>query len=274
MGKLAGKVALVTGSGRGIGRSAALKLAAEGAAVVVNDLDEGPAAAVVEDINRNGGRAVSCVGNVAAVDFGDRFVKTALETFNGIDIIVCNAGYTLDTVVQKMSDADFQAMLDVHVVAPFRLLRAAAEPIRLLAKKEAAESRENFRKVVLVSSVSGTRGNPGQVNYSAAKAAVTGMTRTMAKEWGRYKVNVNCVAFGYIDTRLTQAFDAGDDVSITVEGRKVAAGIPKAVVEAAKAMIPLGRPGTPDEAADSIYLFCCPESNYVSGQVLEVTGGN
>jgi 3-oxoacyl-[acyl-carrier protein] reductase len=274
MGKLAGKVALVTGSGRGIGRSTALKLASEGAAIVVNDMDEGPAAAVIDEIKSGGGKAVACVGNVAAADFGDRMVKTALETFKGVDVIVCNAGYTLDTVVQKMSDADFQTMLDVHVVAPFRLLRAASEPIRLLAKKEAAEGREIFRKVVLISSVSGTRGNPGQINYSSAKAAVTGMTRTMAKEWGRYKVNVNCVAFGYINTRLSQAFDAGDDVSIAVEGRKVAAGIPKAIADAAKSMIPVGRAGTPDEAADSIYLFCCPESNYVSGQVLEVTGGS
>jgi 3-oxoacyl-[acyl-carrier protein] reductase len=272
MSTLAGKVALVTGSGRGIGRALALKLASEGASVVVNDLDAGPAGEVVDRITQAGGKAVACVGNVSAPDFGDRFVKTALDSFGGIDIIVNNAGYTLDNVVQKMTDEQFQKMLDVHTIAPFRILRAAAEPIRAFAKKEAAEGREVFRKVVNISSVAGTNGNAGQINYSSAKAAMIGMTKTMAKEWGRYKVCVNCVAFGAIDTRLTKSFDDPKS-KIVIEGKEIQAGIPGSVVAMLPQVIPLGRAGTPEEAAGGVYILCIPESNYISGQVLIVGGG-
>lgn len=272
MKKLEGKVSLITGSGRGIGRALALKLAGEGAHIVVGDLDEAPAEATAKEIREAGGKAVTCIGNVTARDYGERLVKTGLESFNGLDIIVNNAGYTLDAVIQKMSDEQFQTMLDVHVVAPFRILRAAAEPIRMFAKKEAAEGREVFRKVVNVSSMSGTNGNAGQINYSSAKAAMIGMTKTMSKEWGRFKVNVNCVAFGFIQTRLTTSFD--DPASkIMIEGKEVQAGVPGAALSALPMMVPLGRAGTPEEAAGGIYLFCIPESNYVSGQVLLVGGG-
>jgi 3-oxoacyl-[acyl-carrier protein] reductase len=272
MKKLDGKVAIISGSGRGIGRALALKLASEGASIVVNDLDEKPAAEVVKQIEASGGKAAACVGNVTATDFGDRFVQTALNSFNGLDIIVNNAGYTLDSVIQKMSDQQFQAMLDVHVVAPFRILRAAAEPIRMFNKKEVAEGREVFRKVVNVSSMAGTNGNAGQVNYSAAKSAMIGMTKTMSKEWGRYKVCVNCVAFGVIDTRLTKPTDDPES-QIVIEGQTVQAGVPSAVRNMMTTMVPLGRSGSADEAAGSIYLFCIPESNYVSGQILLVGGG-
>jgi 3-oxoacyl-[acyl-carrier protein] reductase len=272
MSKLEGKVALITGSGRGIGRALALKLAGEGARVVVSDLDEQPAAETVKAIADLGGQAVAVTGNVADREFADRFIDAALKNFGGIDIIVNNAGYTLDSVVQKMSDDQFQAMLDVHLVAPFRILRAAAEPIRLFAKKEAAEGREVFRKVVNISSVAGTNGNAGQINYSSAKAGLVGMTKTMAKEWGRYKVNVNCVAFGFIETRLTRSYD--DPASkIVIEGKEVQAGVPESARQTLPMMIPIGRAGTPEEAADGVYLFCIPESNYVSGQVMIVGGG-
>jgi len=272
MARLVGKVALISGSGRGIGRALALKLAGDGARIVINDLDEEPAAEVVRMIKERGGDAVACVGNVTDGDFGDRFVNTALETFNGLDIIVSNAGYTLDGVVQKMSDDQFQKMLDVHVVAPFRILRAAAEPIRVFAKKEANEGREVFRKVVTVSSIAGTNGNAGQINYSSAKSALVGMTKTMSKEWGRYKVCVNCVAFGFIETRLTKPYD--DPASrIVIEGKEVQAGVPQAALSALPTLVPLGRAGTPEEAAGGLYLFCIPESDYVSGQVLLVGGG-
>lgn len=272
MARLDGKVALISGSGRGIGRALALKLAGDGARIVINDLDEAPAAEVVALIKERGGDAVACVGNVTDADFGDRFVNTALETFNGLDIIVSNAGYTLDGVVQKMSDDQFQKMLDVHVVAPFRILRAAAEPIRMFAKQEAAEGREVFRKVVTVSSIAGTNGNAGQINYSSAKSALVGMTKTMSKEWGRYKVCVNCVAFGFIETRLTKPYD--DPASrIVIEGKEVQAGVPQAALSALPTLVPLGRAGTPEEAAGGLYLFCIPESDYVSGQVLLVGGG-
>lgn len=270
--KLQGKVAIVSGSGRGIGRAVALKLASEGAAVVVNDLDAGPAVETVAAIEAAGGRAIAFVGNVTADDFGERFVQTALEHFGGLDIIVNNAGYTRDGVIQKQSDEQFQAMLDVHVMAPFRILRAAAGPWRTMSKQEAVEGREVIRKVVNISSMAGTHGNAGQVNYSAAKSALTGMTKTLAKEWGRFKVCVNCVAFGFIETRLTKA-NNDPQTKIEIEGQEIQAGIPAAMLGTLKAIVPLGRAGTPEEAAGGVYLFCCPESNYVSGEVLIVGGG-
>lgn len=272
MTKLAGRVALITGAGRGIGRALALKLAADGASIVVGDLDAEPAEDTVRVIREAGGQAVTCIGNVTSPDYGDRIVQTALDAFAGLDIIVNNAGYTLDGVIQKMSDDQFQAMLDVHVLAPFRILRAAAEPIRMLAKKEAADGREVFRKIVNVSSMSGTGGNAGQVNYSSAKSALLGMTKSMAKEWGRYKVNVNCVAFGFIDTRLTKSFDNPESL-IRIDGQEIQAGVPGAALDALASVVPLGRAGSAEEAAGGIYLFCIPESDYVTGQTLIVSGG-
>ena len=273
MGKLDGKVALVSGAGRGIGRAIALKLVAEGARVVINDLDAEPAAETAERIRARGGDAALCVGSVTDATFGERFVATALESFGALDIIVNNAGYTWDNVIQKMTDEQFQAIMDVHVTAPFRILRAAAEPIRRFAKAEAAAGREVVRKVVNISSVSGLGGNAGQVNYASAKAAVVGMTKALAKEWGRYKVTVNCVAFGFIRTRLAQPLTAQPNL-IDVAGRQIAIGVQPAMIDALeKQMIPLGRLGTPEEAADGVYLFCSPESDYISGQVVTVGGG-
>lgn len=272
MGKLNGKVAIISGSGRGIGRAIALKLAGDGAAVVVNDLDETPAAETVAAIEAAGGRAVACVGDVTAEDFGERFVRTALDAFGGLDIIVNNAGYTRDGVIQKQSDEQFQAMLDVHTVAPFRILRAAAEHFRVTSKQEAAEGREVIRKVVNISSMAGTNGNAGQVNYSAAKSAMIGMTKTLSKEWGRLKVCVNCVAFGFIETRLTKAND-DPATKIEIAGKEIQAGVPAAMLGALKTMVPLGRAGTPEEAAGSVYLLCIPESDYISGEVVLVGGG-
>lgn len=271
MSKLEGKVALITGSGRGIGRALALKLASEGAQLVINDLDQEPAQQVVDEITSKGGKAISCVGSVTAIDFAKKFIETALHTYGDIHIIINNAGYTWDSVIHKMTDQQFDAMYDVHVNAPFRILREASGFIRSKAKEEAQNGLEIFRKVVNIASISGLGGNAGQVNYSTAKAALIGMTKSLAKEWGRHKVNVNCVAFGYIETRLTQASD--EKKTIQVEGQQVAVGIPRAGVATFKAMIPLGRAGTPEEAADSTYLFCMPESNYISGQVITVGGG-
>ena len=270
--KLDGKVALITGSGRGIGRAIALKLASEGARIVVNDLDAEPAEETVQAIRAAGGQAVACVGSVAAPDFAERFIGTAVSEFKGLDIIVNNAGYTWDSVVQKMSDEQWEAMLAVHLTAPFRILRAASNFIRDAAKREADEGREVFRKVVNISSTSGVYGNAGQANYAAAKAGINGLTKAMAKEWGRYKVNVNSVAFGLIKTRLTEA-DAGAGASIDIEGRQIKVGVNPQILKNAEALIPLGRGGTPEEAAGAVYMFCIPESNYVSGQVLVCGGG-
>jgi 3-oxoacyl-[acyl-carrier protein] reductase len=270
--KLEGKVALVSGSGRGIGREIALKLASEGARIVVNDLDADPAMEAVETLRSRGAEAVACVGSVTEPDFGNRFVKTALDAYGGIDIIVNNAGYTWDSVIQRMTDEQWYAMIDVHMTAPFRILRAASDFIREAAKREIEEGRDVYRKVVNVSSTSGVMGNPGQANYSSAKAGIIGLTKALSKEWGRYRVNVNSVAFGLIKTRLTDAV-AGEGASINVAGNDIKVGVNAALMKNIEASIPMGRAGTPEEAAGAVYLLCLPESNYVSGQCLICGGG-
>jgi 3-oxoacyl-[acyl-carrier protein] reductase len=273
MSTLDDKVAIVTGSGRGIGREIALKLAAEGAAVVVNDLDEAPAQQTVADIEATGGRATACVGSVTEEDFAERFVQTAVDTFGGLDIIVNNAGYTWDSVVQKMTDEQWAAILDVHLTAPFKVLRAA-QPVISAAVKAAKAAGEpvSCRKVVNISSIAGLGGNAGQANYAAAKAGVTGLTKALAKEWGRLNVTVNTVAFGLIKTRLTDA-PADGGSTIDVAGREIQVGVNPQLLGAMEAMIPLGRAGTPREAAGAVYLLCLPESDYVSAQTLVCGGG-
>lgn len=272
MKKLEGKIAIVTGSGRGIGQAIAQKLASEGAKVVVNDLDAGPAEETIAKIRDLGSNAISCLGDVTAPDFGVRIVKAALDEFGGIDIIVNNAGYAWDGVIQKMTDEQWYAMLDVHATAPFRILRAASDFIRNATKKEKDEGRSVNRKVVNISSIAGMFGNAGQMGYSAGKAAIIGMTKTMAKEWGRYRVNVNCVAFGLIQTRMTQPVGSGAAVAKIGE-REVKMGIQPEFIEFMNRMIPLGRGGTPEEAAGAVYLMCIPESDYISGEVVLASGG-
>jgi len=271
MQKLSGKVALVSGSGRGIGRAIAEKLAREGARVVVNDLDEAPAMDTVKSIVDAGGEAVPCIGSVTDHDFADQFVTTAIDNYERIDIIVNNAGYTWDSVIQKLTDEQWNAMLDVHLSAPMRILRAASSYIRDAAKQEAAMESEVFRKVVNVSSMTGLCGNGGQIAYGAAKAGILGVTRTLAKEWGRYKVNVNCVAFGVIETRLTQVLES--DASIEMQGKHLKVGMQQGFRDQLEQAIPLGRVGTAQEGADAVYLFCSPESNYISGQLVNCSGG-
>ena len=270
--KLDGKVALITGSGRGIGRSIALKLASEGARIVVNDLDAEPAQETVTAIREAGGQAVACVGSVTAPDFADRFVGTAVSEFKGLDIVVNNAGYTWDNVIQKMTDEQWYAMIDVHLTAPFRILRAASGRFRAAAKADAEAGRAVHRKVVNISSIAGLGGNAGQANYSAAKAGIVGLTMALAKEWGRYKVHVNCVAYGMIRTRLTEA-TAADGAAIEVEGRRIQVGVNPELAKAVERMIPLGRSGTPEDAAGAVYLLCTPESDYISGQTVVCGGG-
>ncbi|MFO7191222.1 MULTISPECIES: SDR family NAD(P)-dependent oxidoreductase [Thermocrispum] len=273
MGKLDGKVAIVSGSGRGIGAEIARKLAGDGAAVVVNDLDEGPAKETVAAITEAGGKAVACVGSVTEDGFAERFVNTAVEEFGGLDIVVNNAGYTWDSVVQKMTDEQWDAILDVHLKAPFRILRAA-QPVISAAVKQAKADGEPVpcRKVVNISSIAGLGGNPGQANYAAAKAGVTGLTKTLSKEWGRYNVTVNTVAFGLIRTRLTEA-PADADAKIDIEGKEIKVGVNPDLLAMMERSVPLGRAGTPAEAAGAVYLLCIPESDYVSGQTLICGGG-
>ena len=269
--KLDGKVALITGSGRGIGREIALKLASDGARLVINDLDADPAQETVEAIKAMGGEAVACVGSVTAPDFAERFIGTAVENYKGIDIIVNNAGYTWDNVIQKMTDEQWYAILDCHLTAPFRILRAAQPVIRALSKSETENGVRNVRKVVNISSMAGVFGNVGQTNYSAAKAGIMGVTQALAKEWGRMNVTVNCVAFGLIKTRLTGS--TADGATTNIDGRDIKVGVNPGLLSMMEQTIPLGRGGTPEEAAGSVYLFCIPESDYVSGQTLICSGG-
>lgn len=270
--KLAGKTALVTGAGRGIGRALALKLAQEGADLVINDLDAGPLAETEAAIAKTGTRAVALAGSVAEDGFADAFVSLALDRFGVLDIIVNNAGYTWYAPAASTTDEQMETMFRVHMLAPFRLLRAAIGPIRAMHEQERAEGREVFRKIVNISSMAGTGGVAGQFAYSSAKSGIIGATRTLCKEWGRFKVNVNCVAFGLIETRLNQPREAGDN-TVTIEGHTFEIGLSKKFRDTTEMLIPLGRIGTPAEAADGVYLFCIPESNYISGQVLVVSGG-
>jgi 3-oxoacyl-[acyl-carrier protein] reductase len=273
MGSLDGKVAIVSGSGRGIGREIALKLAAHGARVVVNDLDAQPADETVAAIESAGGTAAACVGDVTEDGFGERFVASAVDAFCGLDIIVNNAGYTWDNIVQKMTDDQWDAILDVHLKAPFRILRAAQPVISAAVKRaRAAGDPVACRKVVNISSIAGLGGNAGQANYAAAKAGVTGLTKTLAKEWGRYNVTVNTVAFGLIRTRLT-ATPADDDATIDVLGRQIKVGVNVDLLAAMERSIALGRAGTAREAAGAVYLLCLPESDYVTAQTLVCGGG-
>jgi 3-oxoacyl-[acyl-carrier protein] reductase len=265
---LEGKVAIVTGSARGIGRASAELLAAHGARVVVSDLDEDLARQTAAEIE---GETLAVGGDLTKDGVCEALVRTAIETFGVLDIVVNNAGFTWDGMAHKMSDEQFRAMLEIHTVVPFRVLRAAAPHLREPAKLEQAEGREVFRKVVNVTSISGTQGNVGQANYSTAKAGLIGLTKTLAREWGPLKVNVNAVAFGFVETRLTAppeeagTFEQGD-VTIPL-------GIPAAMRELAPTIIPLGRAATPQDAAGPIFFLCSPWSNFVHGQVITASGG-
>jgi 3-oxoacyl-[acyl-carrier protein] reductase len=268
MNVLEGKAAIVTGAARGIGRATAELLAEHGARVLVNDLDAELAASAAREI---AGEHAAFGGDLTADGVPEALVRAAVDAFAGVDIVVNNAGYTWDGMAHKMSDEQFRAMLEIHTVAPFRILRAAAPYLREAGKADRDAGREVFRKVVNVTSISGTQGNVGQANYAAAKAGLVGLTKTLAREWGPFKVNVNAVAFGFVDTRLTAAADEGE--TFKRGETEIRLGIPAAMRELASTIIPLGRPATPAEAAGAIFFLCSPWSNFVHGQVLTVNGG-
>jgi 3-oxoacyl-[acyl-carrier protein] reductase len=272
MNLLEDKVAIITGAARGIGRACAETFAAHGARVVLSDIDADLTHEAATHINNNDREAFAFPGDVTNPEFAPGLIKTTLERFGRIDAIVNNAGYTWDGTVHKMSDEQWQAMIEVHLTAPFRIIRAASEYLRETAKREKETTgRAAARKIVNVSSTTGTRGNAGQTNYAAGKAGIIGVTKTLAKEWGQFNIQVNAVAFGFIETRLTQAKEQGEH--LTREAADIALGIPKANREIAFRMIPMGRGGTPEEASGAVLFFASPLSDYVSGQVLEVTGG-
>ena len=270
MGLLEGKNAIVTGSARGIGRATAELFAAHGARVLINDLDADVAEQTASEID---GETAVFGGDLTKGDACDQMVATAQDAFGPIDIVVNNAGYTWDGVAHKMTDEQFQAMLDIHTIVPFRVARALSASWREAAKAEAAEGNEYFRKLINISSISGTMGNAGQVNYSAAKSAVVGMTKTLAKEWGQFKINVNAVAFGFVETRLTAAKEGDAETIKAPDGEEIQLGIPEQMRAMAAMIIPLGRPASPEEAAGPVLFLGSNLSDYVHGQVLNVTGG-
>jgi 3-oxoacyl-[acyl-carrier protein] reductase len=267
---LAGKTAIVTGGGRGIGRAVVERLATAGANVVAADMDR-EALQETQSSTRGPGSVALVCGDLMDQAHPQQIVDAALETFQSIDIIVNCAGFSWDGVIQKTSDEQFLAMLGIHVVAPFRLLRAASDYLRAAAKREIAAGERVMRKVVNITSISGTDGNPGQAGYSAGKAGVNGLTKTLAKEWGRYNINVNAVGFGLIQTRMTQPFAPGGNIHVS--GKEIPIGVQPAVLDSFAAACPLGRMGTPEEAAGAVLFFCSPLSDYVTGEVLICGGG-
>ncbi|HEU0057886.1 MAG TPA: SDR family oxidoreductase [Gaiella sp.] len=269
MGVLDGKAAIVTGSARGIGRATAALLTEHGARVLVTDLDEDVTREAAEGI---GGETAVFGGDLTADGVPEAVVERAVDAFGQLDIVVNNAGYTWDGMAHKMGDDQFRAMLEIHTVVPFRLLRAAAPYLREAGKADKEAGREIFRKVVNVTSISGTQGNLGQANYSAAKAGLVGLTKTLAREWGPFKVNVNAVAFGFVETRLTAASDEGGEAFVK-DGVEIPLGIPERMRQLAPMIIPLGRAATPEDAAGPIFFLCSPWSNFVHGQVLTASGG-
>jgi 3-oxoacyl-[acyl-carrier protein] reductase len=268
---LEGKTALVTGAGRGIGRAIARRLVGAGARVMINDLDEKMLLESEAEL-ANPKRVSHIVGDLTDPTIPELIVQATLAEFQSIDIIVNNAGYSWDNVIQKTTDEQFQAMLDIHLLTPFRILRAASGYIRETAKKEIAASQRVMRKVVNITSIAGTDGNPGQVGYSAGKAGIIGMTKTLAKEWGRYNVNVNAVGFGLIETRLVQPLTGGGS-NMEIHGREIRLGVQPSLLDSVKSACPLGRLGTVDEAAGAVLFFCSPLSDYVTGEVLICGGG-
>ena len=262
------KVAIVTGSARGIGRATAELLSENGAKVLINDLDGQVAEQAASEIN---GEAAVFAGDLTKPGVPDQLVQKVVDEWGRVDILINNAGYTLDAPIHKMSDDAFQRMIDIHSVVPFRMCRAVAPHMREPAKQEREQGIEVFRKIVNVSSISGTMGNAGQANYAAGKAGIVGLTKTLAKEWGQFKVNCNAVAFGFIDTRLTQPKVAENTMQI--DGETVQLGIPEQLRAMGEVFIALGRRGVPQEAAGGVFFLCSPWSNYVHGQVLNITGG-
>jgi 3-oxoacyl-[acyl-carrier protein] reductase len=253
------RVALVTGAGRGIGRAIAVRLGAEGAAVVVNDLDAGVAEDAIAEILGAGGQAISAAGSVAEDESCRAMVGAAEETFGGLDFLVNNAGLTADSWLHRMSDETWAITDDVMLRGSFRMCRAAAR----LLRRPKGEEPPYHRKVVNIASIAGIYGVAGNTNYSAAKAGVIGLSKALAREWASQKINVNVVAPGFVKgTRVTAPREDGD-----------AFGIPPGTFEKIRASMPMGRGGTPEDVAGVVAFLCSTDSDFITGQVIEVHGG-
>jgi 3-oxoacyl-[acyl-carrier protein] reductase len=263
MGMLDGKIAVVTGAGRGIGRETAILFAKEGAYVVINDIDEEPAMETLKEIEKIGGKGLVCTGDVSKKSDCERLMKTAAEVGNGsIDILANIAGITRDAVIHKMPEEWWDLVINVNLKGTFNCIQAAAPYMRDVAKREKEKGIVKHRKIINTSSTAALRGNPGQINYVAAKEGIIGITKVVAREWGSFYINCNCVAPGFTETRLTAPKKEGDIIGVPPEQR-----------EATIKMIPFGRPATPLDIAKVFLFFASHLSDYVTGQVINVSGG-
>ncbi len=264
MGRLDGKVAVVTGAGRGIGRATAVRIAHEGAAVVVNDVDAEPANETAEIITGAGGAALVSTHDTVDLRAAEAMLAAGADAFGAIDIVVNNAGITRDKTFHNLDDELWDFVLNVNLKTAFHTTRAAMPYLRDAAKREMAATGvpAYHRKITFTTSAAFLTGNAGQANYTAAKGGIVGLTRTLARELGPFRINVNAVAPGFIETRLTAAKQEGEDV-----------GIPEQIRQMALMLIALGRYGQPEDVANAHLFLVSEEADFISGVILPVAGG-